>query len=110
MNQPFTYFERFDDVAAIPEDSILSRTLLDTPEVKLVLFHFAAGQALSEHTASMPAIIQIVSGEARLLLGDEERAAQPGAWVYMPAHLKHGVYATTPVIMVLQLIKSPKTT
>lgn len=110
MDQPFTYFERFDDIIDIPQDSILSRTLLDTPELKLVVFHFAAGQELSEHTASMPAIIQIISGEARLTLGSEVREASLGAWVYMPAHLKHAVYAKTPVIMLLQLIKLPRTT
>jgi len=105
MSETFTYFDGFDGAADIPHDSILSRTILDNPTIKLVLFHFAPGQELSEHTAAMPAIIQIISGEARLTLGDEVREASGGAFVHMPAHLKHAVHAKTAVIMLLQLIK-----
>lgn len=105
MSDDFTYFDNLGDTTAIPADSILSRTLLNNDHVRLVLFHFAAGQELTEHTAARPAIIQIVSGEARLTLGDDIKEASPGAWAYMRPHLKHAVYAKTAVIMLLQLIK-----
>jgi quercetin dioxygenase-like cupin family protein len=105
MSETFAYFDRLDALSDIPADSILSRTILDTPALKWVLFHFAAGQELSEHTAAMPAVIQIVSGEARLTLGETVHEATPGTAVYMPAHLRHAVHAHTPLVMLLQLIK-----
>jgi quercetin dioxygenase-like cupin family protein len=53
----------------------------------------------------MPAILQIVRGEAQLGLGEDSVAAHAGAWVYMPAQLRHSVRAQTPVVMLLMLLK-----
>jgi len=89
----------------IPSDGILSRTLYNDERVKVVLFAFAAGQELSEHTASMPAVLQIVQGNARLTLGGDSIEAGPGTWVHMPAQLQHSVQAKTPTTMLLLLLK-----
>jgi len=95
-----------EGIADIPSDSIVSRTLLGNPHLKAVLFGFAAGQELSEHTASVPAIIHILEGEATLTLGGQARPAGPGAWAYMPANLKHAVLAKTPVKMLLLMLRA----
>ena len=108
MSDLFTYFDNLSDASQIPPDSILSRTVVNTDQVKVTLFHFAAGQELSEHTASMPAIIQILAGQARLTLGDEVKEVGPGAYAYMTANLKHAVYAHTPVVMLLEMLKKPR--
>ena len=101
--------ENLDDLEKMPSEGILSRTLLDTAEMKLVLFHFAAGEELSEHTASVSAVVQVLAGEMRLTLGDDTHdAVGPGSFVYMPAHLRHAVFATRPSIMLLQLLKQPR--
>ncbi|GAF91995.1 unnamed protein product [marine sediment metagenome] len=105
MNSRYTYIADLAKQVDIPVDGILSRTLHEDEQVKVVLFGFGAGQELSEHTASMPAILHIVQGEARLTLGDDSVEAEAGAWVHMPPELRHGVYAKTPVVMLLLLIK-----
>lgn len=105
MTDAMVYFDSFDSELDIPDDAILSRTLLDTPGLRLVLFRFAAGQELSEHTASVPAVIQIISGEARLTLGDTTHDASAGAFAYMPANLPHAIYAKSPLTMLLQMHK-----
>ncbi|HIQ04150.1 MAG TPA: cupin domain-containing protein, partial [Anaerolineae bacterium] len=74
-------------------------------QVKAVLFGFAAGQELSEHTASQPAILYFVQGEAHLTLGDDSMEAKAGTWVHMPPQLPHSIVAKTPVVMLLLLIK-----
>jgi quercetin dioxygenase-like cupin family protein len=89
----------------IVPDSIVSRTLFTSPQLKAVLFGFAAGQELSEHTASTPAIIHILSGQAELTLGGATHAAEPGTWVHMPAQLPHALVARTEVSMLLLLLK-----
>lgn len=97
------------DLAAevtIPPDGILSRTLHNDDRVRVVLFGFAAGQELTEHTSAMPAILQILQGEARLKLGEDEVDARAGTWVHMPPQLPHGIFAKTQVIMLLSLLKS----
>jgi quercetin dioxygenase-like cupin family protein len=57
----------------------------------------------------MPALIQILEGQARLTLGADTRDAGPGAFVHMPPQLEHGIFATTPVIMLLLMMKQPRT-
>ncbi len=88
----------------IPEDSIVSRTFFQGDPQKGILFGFAPSQELSEHTAARPAILHFLEGEARLVLGEETHEVGPGAWVHMPAHLPHSIYARTKVSMLLLLL------
>ncbi|MCH7839614.1 MAG: cupin domain-containing protein [Planctomycetes bacterium] len=90
----------------VPTQGTLSRTLYSDDRIKAIWFGFAAGEELSEHTASMPAILHFLQGEARLTLGDEVREARPGTWVYMRPNLPHSIKAKTPVVMLLTLIKT----
>ena len=89
----------------VPSDSIISRTIYSDDRVKAVLFVFAAGQELSEHTASMPALLHFVKGKAQLTLGADKMEVAEGAWARMPANLSHSVHAETPVVMLLLLLK-----
>ena len=93
-------------IAELPTDSIISRTIFEDPQQKVVLFGFAPGQELSEHTASHPAVLTIITGEAKLVLGDEEVDAQEGTWIHMPAQLPHSVLAKSPLVMLLTLMKN----
>ncbi|GMV37075.1 MAG: hypothetical protein AMXMBFR61_15830 [Fimbriimonadales bacterium] len=90
-----------------PVDGILSRTLLDDEYAKVLVFGFGAGQELSEHTASMPALLQFLQGEADLTLGKDATSAVAGTCVYMRPNLPHSVHAKTPVVMLLVLMKRP---
>ncbi len=106
MNTVYTYITRLSDlVPEVPSDSILSRTVYNDDRVKVVLFGFAAGQELSEHTASQPAILHFLEGEAHLTLGEDSMEARAGTWVHMPPQLPHSIVAKTPVVMLLLLLK-----
>ncbi len=108
MKNAFTHCCEVNDPAAIPTKGTLSRTLHNDEFSKTVWFGFAAGEELSEHTASMPATLYFIHGAARLTLDGEKKEAHAGTWVHMPAHLRHSLSARTPVIMLLTLIKSGK--
>lgn len=102
----------FDDLSRllgeVQPDSILSRTLLKNEHVNMVLFNFDKGQALSPHTATQPAMIYVISGEATITLGEDVKQAKAGAWMFMPTHLVHGVVAETPLVMMLALLPKDK--
>lgn len=103
----FTHFDSLDTlISEIPVDSIVSRTIFSGDGLKAILFGFAAGQELSEHTAAKPAVLHFVKGQARLTLGDEAMMAQPGTWVHMKPHLPHSVFAETELIMLLLLLET----
>ncbi len=104
----YTYVDDLVKAVDIPTNGITSRTLFQDDRMKVVLFGFDAGQELSEHTASMPAVMHFLQGQARLTLGQDAQEAQAGTWIHLPARLPHSVYAKTPVIMLLTLLKAGK--
>lgn len=105
MMSPYLLHDLNSSAFTVPPEGILSRTVFGDEQVKVVWFGFGAGQELSEHTASSPAILHFLSGEAELQLGGDVHTAQAGTWVRMPAKLPHSVRAKTPVVMVLLLLK-----
>jgi quercetin dioxygenase-like cupin family protein len=92
-------------VPDIPEDSIISRTFYKDDHVHAILFGFAPGQELSEHTSTYPAVLHFLRGDARLTLGDEEKSVAAGAWVHMPPRLPHSIVAETPLTMLLLILR-----
>jgi len=103
-DQPIT----FDLVALteVAEGGIVSKTLVENGRHKLVHFTFAPGQELSEHTASVPAVIHVLSGAGTVRLGDEEHRAQPGSLFYMPAGLRHAVHADGELVFLLTMFRT----
>jgi quercetin dioxygenase-like cupin family protein len=105
MTTPYTFFpEITETIDSIPDDSIVSRTVYRGDDLKAIVFAFAPGQELSEHTASVPAIIQILEGECLLTLGSDQYTVKAGAWARMPANLPHSIVAQTPVKMLLLML------
>ena len=105
MSQSYTHITDLAKEVEPPEDGVLTRTLFNDEDVKAVIFGFGLGEELSEHTASMPAILHFISGEATLTLGDETVEGQPGTWIHMEPNLKHSVKTKTQVVMLLLLLK-----
>lgn len=99
----------FTDLAAlapeVPDDAILSRTFYKDDRLSAMVFSFAPGQELSEHTSAFPAVLHFLSGRARLTLGDDAMTVEAGAWVRMEPRLPHSVVAETPVTLLLLMLK-----
>lgn len=105
MSQSYTHIVDLAKEVVPPEDGILTRTLFNDDDVKAVIFGFGQGEELSEHTASTPAVLHFITGEATLTLGEETAEAQAGTWIHMSPELKHSVKTKTPVVMLLLLLK-----
>jgi quercetin dioxygenase-like cupin family protein len=98
----------FLDLAAevdIPEDGTLSRTLYRDDSIRAVVFAFDRGQELSDHTAAVPALVQVVSGRIRLEMDGDAVELEAGSWVRMEASLTHAVLALEPSVMLLTLLR-----
>lgn len=102
----YTYLENLIPSAAdLPSDSILSRTLIQNEDLRVILFHFAQGQELSEHTSSKPAVLHFLQGEASITLGEDEKKASPNTYIYMQPNLPHSIVAETEVTMLLLMVE-----
>lgn len=109
MTQPYIYIANLTtQIPEIPPNSIISRTIYSDEQIKTILFAFAAGQELSEHTSSQKATLYFVQGEANLTLGQDKMVAQAGTWAQMEPHLPHSIVAKTPVLMLLTMVKVDK--
>ena len=91
-------------------NGIVSRTLLRTANSRVVLFGFAAGQELTEHTSTQHASIQILSGDCEFSLAGKPHALKTGDLLYLPPNLPHAVKATTQFSMLLTFSKPGITT
>lgn len=87
------------------DNGIVSRTLFRSANGRVVLFGFAEGQELTEHTSTQQAIIQILSGECEFFLAGQPHHLKPGDMLYMPPSLPHAVKATKQFSMLLTLMK-----
>ncbi len=109
MSAPYTILHDLAHQLEPPVDGTLSRTIHQDDRLKAVLFHFSAGQELSEHTASTSAIMHFLEGDADVTLGSDVVVASAGTWIHMQAQLPHSIRAKTHVVMLLLLMKQPQT-
>jgi quercetin dioxygenase-like cupin family protein len=87
-------------------DSIVSKTLVDTKAGTMTVFAFDAGQGLSEHAAPYDAVVQIVDGDAEIIIGGNPVHASEGNMVIMPANIPHALQATKRFKMLLTMIRA----
>jgi quercetin dioxygenase-like cupin family protein len=94
------------DAVSYAEGSIVSKTLLDKKTGTLTLFAFDQGQALSEHTAPFDAVVQVLDGEAHLVIGGKSVYVTAGTLAIMPANVPHAVKADQKFKMLLIMIRT----
>lgn len=104
MNEQFIVLTALQEPLDAPAESIVSRTVYHGEGVRIVLFAFAPGQELTEHTSTREAIIHVLDGEAVITLGAESVAARAGTLIRMAPNLPHSVQAQSAVRMLLTMI------
>ena len=99
----YTLIDHLLDEVEIPENGTLSRVMFSGDGLRVVLFAFDEGQEVTDHTASVPAVIQVVMGRLALTLGGDTVEIGADSWVHMDAHLPHAVVALEPSVLILTL-------
>ncbi len=93
------------ELVSYQEGSIVSRTLAKHSGGTITLFAFDEGQSLSEHQAPFDALVQILDGEAELVIGKSPVHARVGQTVLMPAGVPHAVNAPGRFKMLLVMVR-----
>ncbi|MEM2128391.1 MAG: cupin domain-containing protein [Candidatus Methanosuratincola sp.] len=86
-------------------NSIVSSALIDEDNGSLTVFAFDQGQKLSEHTAPYDAFINIIEGQAEILIQGERHLLDQGDSIILPANKPHVVNAPKRFKMILFMIK-----
>jgi quercetin dioxygenase-like cupin family protein len=89
----------------VQEGAVVSKVIHRDEDLDVTVFGFGAGEGLTEHTASRPAIVQVLSGRMRFTADGEELDAGPGFWLYMTAGTPHAIVAAEPCLMLLTLLR-----
>jgi quercetin dioxygenase-like cupin family protein len=90
----------------VADQGIVSKSIVENEHHKIIHFTFAPGQELSEHTASVPAAIQILGGKGTVVLDGTAHEARPGMLFYMPAEMRHAVQASEDLVMLLTMFRT----
>jgi quercetin dioxygenase-like cupin family protein len=72
---------------------IVSRTVLDAPGIRVVLFSFGEGQELTGHSSKRRAVIQILTGECEFLFNETWQTLKAGTLLHLPPGHAHAVRA-----------------
>lgn len=101
-----TYLEDLGSLVAVQEDATVSRTVLTADGVRIVLFAFDAGQVLTEHTAAMPVLLQVLSGRLRVSGDGDTVDLAPGGLIHLDTRVPHTVAAVEPSRLMLIMLDS----
>jgi quercetin dioxygenase-like cupin family protein len=101
----YRFINDLNSEIAVPDEGIISRVIHKDEFLNVTLFGFSKGQELSTHSAPTPAVLQLLSGEADVRLGEDTVKAKPGSFVYMPPTLPHAISATSECVMLLIQVK-----
>lgn len=86
---------------------VVSRAVLTTSGLRVTLFHFAAGQGLSEHTSKARALIQLLGGTCTFTVSGRSFVLKPGDLLHLPPGEPHAVTGTEAFSMLLTQVSEP---
>lgn len=87
-------------------NAIVSKTIVKKTTGNITVSSLAAGEELSEKISPYDTYIQIIDGEAELIINNKKRLLKLGEGFVIRAHSKHGFNAAQKFKMISTVIKS----
>ena len=94
------------DLVGYDKGAVVSRTIIQKPVGTVTIFSFDKGQGLSEHPAPFDAMVEILDGEAEIMIDRKPVKVKAGEFIIMPAHRPHSLHAAKKFKMALIMIKA----
>ena len=88
------------------EGSVVSKEIIKKETGTVTVFAFDKNEGLSEHTAPVDAMVQVIDGTLELTIDGELFTLTKGNMIIMPANIPHALHAKERFKMVLTMIKS----
>jgi len=95
----------FADKVDYSPEGIVSKRVIQKEKGNVTLFAFDKGQKLSEHSAPFDAMVQVLEGQAEILINRVPFLLTGGQSIIMPANIPHAVNAMEKFKMLLTMIK-----
>lgn len=81
------------DLVTYQDGQVVSKTLVQNPNVSLTLFSFDQGEEISTHSSHGDAMVYVIDGQAEITIGGEKFTVKAGETIIMPAEVPHAVAA-----------------
>lgn len=100
----------FESVLELPslveyqQGQVVSRTLVQNKAVSITLFAFDENEEISSHSSDGDAMLMVLEGAARIMIGDQDFSLNEGKTIVMPAGIPHAVAADGKFKMLLTVV------
>lgn len=88
------------------DGSVVSKTIIKKQTGNITLFAFDKGEGLAEHRTPHEALVQILDGEAEIIIGGISNRVKNGQCIILPADIPHALKANERFKMMLIMIKN----
>ena len=95
---------KLEDEINYQKGQVVSKTLVQNKNVSITLFSFDKGEEISAHSSEGDAIVTVLDGTGRFIIGEEEFLLSKGETVIMPNQVSHAVYGEEQFKMLLTVV------
>lgn len=100
----FTAIANLTELIRVQSEATVSRTVLHASGVRVVMFAFDVGQELTEHTAAMPVLLQVLKGRLGITADGRTEELLPGGLMHLDTRVPHAVFAHEPSLLALTML------
>ena len=80
------------DLVAYQDGQVVSKTLVQNDLVSVTIFSFDKGEEISTHASGGDAMVTVLEGTGRFIVGGQVFVLQSGETLVMPKDVPHAVY------------------
>lgn len=93
------------NIITVEEQQVSSLTLVQRPSLAMTLLSLDKGTSIGGHSSPGDAMVNVLSGQAEITIGETKHTVQAGESIVMPANVPHALYAAEAFQMLLIVVK-----
>ncbi|MBH1942205.1 cupin domain-containing protein [Mobilitalea sibirica] len=95
---------RLEEELTYQKGQVVSKTLVQNPNVSITLFSFDKDEEISSHSSNGDAMVTVLDGVGKFTVGEEEFILKKGESLIMPNNIPHAVYGEEQFKMLLTVV------
>lgn len=103
-NIDFDKVLKLDEEVQYHKGQIVSKTLQQNDKVSMTLFSFSKGEEIGSHDSSGDAMVMVLDGKGKFIVGEKEHIVEKGQTLIMPKKVPHTVIAKENFKMLLIVV------
>lgn len=96
------------NIITVEEQQVSSLTLVQRPNLAMTLLSLDKGTSIGGHSSPGDAMVNILSGQSEITIGENRYSVQAGESIVLPANIPHALYAREAFQMLLIVVKPDK--